>query len=205
MNSSNNLSQNTNLDLDPALNGTLIGSITFAFNKLLQNVQNMLPAQIMAYDRTTNRAQVQILINILTADGKQLPRPQVASIPVLVLGGGGFMLSFPLIEGDLGWICANDRDISLFLQSYQQAAPNTTRMHSFSDGIFIPDVMRGYTIAPGDGDNAVLQSTDGTIKISLSTARVTVTAPLIVGVGNFAVDGNITASGTITPGVPVPP
>lgn len=205
MKSSSNLSQNTNLDLDPALNGTLVGCINFAFQKMLQNVQNMLPALVMAYDRTTNRAQVQILINMLTADGEQLPRPQIASIPVLVLGGGGYMLSFPLVEGDLGWICANDRDISLFLQSYQQAAPNSTRLHSFSDGLFIPDVMRGYTIDPEDGENAVLQSTDGTIKISLSTLKIKVVAPLIVGIGNLAIDGNITASGTITPGVPIPP
>ena len=111
---------NNNPSIDPADNDSLVGSITFAFKKLLQQVNGMLPAQVIAYDRTTNRVQVQILITILTTDGSQVPRPQVASLPVLIMGGGGFTISFPIKEGDFGWVLANDRDISLFLQNYSQ-------------------------------------------------------------------------------------
>lgn len=195
---------NANPSLDPADNNTLVGSVTFAFKKLMQGVNGMLPAQVMAYDRSTNRTQVQLLINIVATDGTQIARPQLSSIPVFVFGGGGFRLSFPLKEGDFGWVIANDRDISLFLQSYAQAQPNTARVKSFSDGVFFPDVMTGLnTISGADADSVVLQSVDGNISIALgansidikATTAVNVTAPVL------AVTGNITATGTITPGV----
>ena len=195
---------NSNPSLDPADNGTLVGAVTFAFKKLMQGVNGMLPAQVMAYDRDTNRTQVQLLINIVATDGTQIPRPQLSSIPVFVFGGGGFRLSFPLKEGDQGWVIANDRDISLFLQSYAQAQPNTARLKSFSDGVFFPDVMNGLdTISGADADSVVLQNVDGTISIALgansidiqATTAVNITAPVL------AVTGNITATGTITPGV----
>lgn len=198
-------------DIDPANNGTLAGTMRFAFNKLLQSTDGMLPASVIAYNRTTNRVQVQILIELVTTNGQRVPRPQIASIPVLVLGGGGYMLSFPLNVGDLGWVAANDRDISLFLQSYTQSPPNTGRVKSFSDALFIPDVMRGYTVGAGDGANALLQSTDGTVKITLGTGKITISAPVVEidgflnsdlnaitpSGGTLTVTGNLHVTGTI--------
>jgi len=214
-------------DIDPANNGSLAGSMKFAFQKMMQNTNGMLPAKVIAFDRTTNRVQVQLLISILTTSGATVPRQQLASLPVLILGGGGYMLNFNLVEGDLGWVAASDRDISLFLQSYSEAAPNTARMFSFSDGLFIPDVMKGYTISGGDADNAVLQNLSGTVKIALTPSGVQITSPtvtLVNGamtvtgvftaggltltggagdiVGNLHVVGAITATGSITPFVP---
>lgn len=199
-------------DIDPANNGSLAGTIQFCFSKLLQNVNGMLPAKVISYDRKNNRVQVQLLIAVVTTTGAQVSRPQLASIPVLILGGGGFFLSYNLNPGDLGWVIANDRDISLFLQTYSQTSPNTARIKSFSDGIFIPDVMKSYNISPEDSGNVVLQSIDGTVKITLGTGKINISAPLVTiegynpstitpSGGTLAVIGNITATGTITPNV----
>lgn len=202
---------NNNPSLDPAYNGSLAGAIQFAFSKLMQNVDGMLPAQVVSYDRTSNRARVQILVTLITTDGSQVPRPVVASVPVLVAGGGGFILSFPLKAGDMGWILASDRDISLFLQNYTQTQPNTFRNKNFADGLFIPDAMRGYSIDPDDTDNITLQNLDGTVKISLSNTAINIKAETAVNIdlGNpanlLSVNGTINASGTINPGIPWPP
>lgn len=224
---------NNNPSIDPADNESLAGSLRFAFNKLMQQTDGMLPAKIVAYDRATNRAQVQILITLITTDGSRVSRPQVASLPVLRLGGGGYFLSFPLNPGDLGWIMANDRDISLFLQEYVESPPNTSRIKNFSDALFIPDAMTGYTIDGADEDYPVLSNLDGTVKIVLKPTGVEITSPLVTvngdlfvtgtitggeGIsvsggagmsvtgdfnmtGNMLVNGNIGATGTITPGV----
>jgi Phage protein Gp138 N-terminal domain len=167
-------------DIDPANNDTLAGTIQFAFFKLMQGVNGMLPAQVIAYDRVNNRVQVQLMIAVVTTSGAQVSRPQVASIPVLLLGGGNFFLSYNLNAGDLGWVIANDRDISLFLQNYSEAAPNTARVKNFADGLFVPSVMTNYIIASEDKENAVLQSIDGTVKISLGTGQIKVAAPIVI-------------------------
>lgn len=203
---------NANPSLDPADNNSLAGAMAFAMKKAMQQSNGMLPARVIKYDRSANRVQVQILINQVATDNTQIPRPQLASIPVFVFGGGGFRLSFPLKPGDLGWVKANDRDISGFLQSYSQTAPNTPRLSSFSDGVFFPDVMTGLdTIAGADAEKAVLQNADGSVTISIgsdsldikTTTTVSITATTSVNVITpvLAVTGNITATGTITPGV----
>ena len=208
---------NYNPNIDPANNGTLVGTIKFAYEQMMKNTDGMLPAKVLSYNRETNRVKVQLLITLVTTGGEQVPRPTVASLPVLQIGGGGFTLNFPLTGGDLGWVMASDRDISLFLQTYAQAQPNTQRVKNFSDGLFIPNVMTQYSIDEEDEDCVVLQSLDGTTKISIgdlelnikSPLKIILDAPLIVAnpitPGLFAVNGAITASGTITPGTPIPP
>ena len=202
---------NSNPSINPADNGTLAGAVTFSFQKMLQNVNGMLPAKVISYDRTTNRVQVQLSINIVGTDGSVYPRPQLASIPVFVFGGGGFRLSFPLKSGNLGWVIANDRDISNFLKSYSQTTPNTARVKNFSDGVFFPDVMTGLnTIDSGDSNNAVLQNNSGTVTISISDEVVTITAPKVnINAGSpsssINVNGNLFLSGVLTQSSPYNP
>jgi len=239
---------NANPSIDPANEDTLLGVLKVAIGKAIQEMDNVLPATIVAYDRVTNRAQVQPQIRIINTNGQSISRAQIASVPVYQYGGGGFLLNFPLKPGALGWIVACDRYISQFLQSYSQASPNTYRKKNFSDSFFLPDIMTGYTISSDDSDNAVLQNLDGTVKISLgidsikivaptitlnsenlvinATSSVSITTPslaidasstasitspaitvnssgeIITTTPKFAVAGDITASGSITPGTP---
>jgi hypothetical protein len=195
---------NNNPSLDPANNGSLAGAIQFAFSKLMQNTDGMMPAQVVSYDRASNRAQVQILITLITTDGSHVPRPVVASVPVMVAGGGGFILSYPIKAGDMGWILASDRDTSNFLQNYTQGQPNTFRVKNFADGLFIPDAMRGFTIDSSNTDNIVLQNLDGSVCIALSATGVTIKSKEIsIDMGDAGnvlhLNGSILATGTITP------
>ena len=169
---------NANPSIDPANNGTLVGAITFSFNKLMQNINHMLPSQVLSYDRTSNRVSVQLLINIVDTNGNQYPRPQLASIPVFLFGAGGFSISFPINEGDQGWVLANDRDISLYLQDYEQSQPNTARMMSFSDGVFFPDAMQSENITDSNKGYVLIQSMDGiaSIQMGLNTSVTPLTA-----------------------------
>lgn len=183
---------------DPADDDTLAGTLRQVLKKQLQQTDNMLPAVVVAFDRVKNRATVSPCVHVLTTDGRALPRAQVASVPVMQFGGGGVVLNFNLKPGDFGWIHANDRDISLFLQSHKTAPPNTLRLHSFQDGVFIPEVMRGWSIAGEDAEAAVLQTLDGSARVAVGVGRVkltvggksvTVTPAGTTIVGGLTVDG----------------
>ncbi len=166
---------NNRPSIDPADNGSLAGTLRFVLKKFMQDVDGMLPAKVINYDRDTNRATVQILIQVVGTDGTIVSRPRIASVPVLVLGSGGFMVNFPINVGDYGWIYASDRDISIFLQSYEESQPNTERVKSFSDGMFIPDVMRDYTINAEDEDRMVISSVDGLTRVALGDGVIKAT------------------------------
>lgn len=173
-------------DYDSANQGTLQGVIRQALQTFLMNTDDMLPATVISYDRVANVASVQPCIQMVTTDGTLVGRGAIASVPVLSIGGGGFLVNFPLVGGSRGWIKANDRDISLYLQASATAPPNTKRFHSFSDGLFIPDVVAGFTVNGEDANNMVIQNTDGTIRVALWPDRVKVTTPN--GTGQFGPD-----------------
>lgn len=164
---------------DPADENTLGGTLRAVFKKMLQGVDGMLPAKVIAYDRENNVATVQPMVMMLTTDGQRVARAQVARVPVLALGGGGFVLNFPLKSGDLGWIEASDRDISLYMQGLTETQPNTVRLHSFEDGRFIPDMMKNFDISEVAGDAMTLQSADGTVRVELSPSKLKLVAPTI--------------------------
>ena len=165
---------NAKPSVNPANTGTMQGMMRHILDKYMQDIDDMLPARVVGFngDRNNPRVSVQIMYLVTKTDGSTVPMSQLASIPVMTMSGGGFLLSFPIKSGDMGWIKANDQDMSLFFQSGEASPGNTQRMHSFEDGVFIPDVMRGWTIDPVDQENAVLQSLDGTVKLSLSTDTI---------------------------------
>ena len=154
---------------NPTNDDSLQGVLEVVLDKHLQGVDDMLPAQVVAYDRDDNMATVQPLITIVTTDGVVIRRAQLADVPVLRMGGNGVVMSFHLAQGDLGWIKSNDRDISLYKQNKAETIPNTNRKHSFSDAIFIPDVFKGVTINSGHKTHAVIQSGDGTSGVAYMT------------------------------------
>lgn len=213
---------------NPADIGHLAGLLRVYGEKLKQNTDDMLPARVVAYDRTTNRATVQPLVQMVTTEGEAVSRAQIPSVPVYQAAGGGFVIAFPLAPGDLGWLKASDRDLSLFLQGLAETTPNTARTHSFQDGVFYPDIMRQWTLDAADQTRLVIQSTDGATRIAVgadivaittdgevaveapsltatcdtcditASATATVTAPLITLDGAVVVTGTLTAQGGVT-------
>ena len=51
--------------------------------------------------------------------------------------------------------------------------------------------MTGFTISGDDADSCVLQNLDGTVKVSLGSDTITVTAP------NVIIDSNVTVTGAL--------
>lgn len=181
---------------------SLWAAISFAMRQKSIVEDGMIPATVMAYDRTTNLATVKPLIQLVTVENTVQPRAPLVSINTLSIGGGGFHISFPIKPGDLGWIFASDRDLGMFKQQLAESAPTSGRIKSFSDGLFIPDVFRKYQIDGADEASMVIQSTDGATKISISgdsinitaPTKVTVTTPLAQFTEDVQVDGKLTVS-----------
>src|ERR1700739_2071977 len=184
----------------------LLGALLSAFREQELTSDQLLPAVVQSYDRVNNIAVIQPLIQWVDIKNEIHSRKALAGINVLSLGGGGFHINFPLNKGDLGWILASDRDISLFKQSLLTSAPNTGRLHKFEDGWFVPDVFRKYTVNSADSAAMVIQSTDGTTRIAISEGIVNITAPTSVTVttpqatftGNVTINQNLTVQESTT-------
>lgn len=145
----------------------LAGVMRNAIRKEMQNQDGMLPVEVVSYDRATNRATLKHLVQMKGTDGEKVDRANIASIRVMQPGNGLFSMSLPIKPGDKGWILAGDRDISLFQQDVDKAdAPNTDRMHSFQDGLFMPDAMKMGDVPAGEGDRVVIGANNGAAILS---------------------------------------
>lgn len=174
-----------------------------------QKFDGLIPAKVVSYDRTRNMVSVQPMIMLVDTDGNSRMRNTISELPLFSYGGGGFHINFPIKAGDLGWIMAADRDISMFLRTLDAAKPTTTRRKTFGDAWFVPDVFYKYTIAGEDSDALVIQATDSTTRISIKNGVVNITAPTSVKIdtpmatftkdvhiqGNLVIDKNLTVTG----------
>jgi len=183
-----------------------MGGITneFLANWLRNEVDGMVPARVVSYDDTTNRAILHPIVMMGGTDGSKIARADVHNIPVYRFGGGGIFMRFPLKAGDLGWLAANDNDISLIMQGGGvEDWPNTERQCKFSDAVFFPDTLKSWIIDGANADNAVWQTLDGTtcialgangVKINRLTAVIDVTAAHVkLSLGGVSIE--LTAAG----------
>lgn len=161
----------------PADENTLAGVLKTAIGKAMQSLDVMLPVEVVAYDRATNRATVKHLVQMVGSDGEKVSRANIASVRVMQLGNGAFNISLPIKPGDKGWLKAADRDISIFQQGLTEDAPNTARMHSFQDGLFMPDAMSNGDAPAGQGDRVVIGANDGSTFMAFDAAGFEFSGP----------------------------
>lgn len=186
-------------NLDIANDDDMPGIMADVLSNWLRGVDDMIPAKVVSYDDSTNRATIKPLVMLGTTDGQKISRASLANIPVFRFGGGGFFVRFPVKPGDFGWLKATDRDLSLIMQrGGLEDWPNTLRQHSFSDGMFFPDTLKSWVIDGGNVDALVIQSLDGSVCISLHDGKAKIEAPEIEFTGDVLVTGNLSVDGTMT-------
>lgn len=211
--------------INPADVKDIAGLLNFFEKTIFLHLEKITPAQIISYDRNSNRASVQILNYSITSDGQKITRKPEYDIPVTVLGAGGFAFGFPVKEGDIGFLIAADSDISVFKKLLQLFAPAVYQRHKYKNSVFMPLIINGFTIAEDDAEAVLLASLDGETKISLkegsavitaentiinsalaqintSSAEINADTAVITAEstinGNLAVNGNITSTGAVT-------
>lgn len=172
--------KNQKPNTDAANEGSMAGQLSAFMRSVLMGVDDMLPATVVSYNDSTNKAVIKPLVMMGTTDGAKVSRATLANIPVFRFGGGGFFMRFPVKPGDFGWIKANDRDISLIFQrGGLEDWPNTERLKSFSDAMFFPDTMKSWVINGSNANAMVIQSMSGNVCISLHAGKAVIDTPLL--------------------------
>jgi hypothetical protein len=103
---------------------------------------------IESFDPVNQTATVQVAykktIRVREPDGKYVDKPRdyplIADCPVVVLGGGGGALTFPIKQGDECLLLFNDRSINGWFENGQISVLQETRKHALTDAIAIVGV-----------------------------------------------------------------
>lgn len=116
-----------------------------------------------------------ITVSVGNSDGtytqKIVPYPLLINCPLVVLGGGGFNITFPVSAGDQCLILFNDKDLDNWVSGNRSGEVATVRMHSISDGIAIvgPEQM---PITNYDTSHAMLRDGTGNVKLGISATKI---------------------------------
>lgn len=102
-------------------------------------LHTMLPGRILSYNRTTQRARVQLEIQRTHVSDlglvTQISLPILEDVPVEFPGAGGWFIMFPVKQGDKCRITFAERDIQSWLTAGVEAPPGEDRTHDYSDAI----------------------------------------------------------------------
>jgi hypothetical protein len=112
------------------------------------SVYTALPAKVIAYDPTTQKATVQPSVKLEGVNGEKESLPIVGGVPILFPNGGGYRIVWPIIPGDTVTLLFCSASIEDWLIEVPGATepnePASNRRHSLSDAVAIPG-LRAFT------------------------------------------------------------
>lgn len=154
--------------------------------KFIDGLFTSIPAEILKVDdyQSFQTVDVKPLINKIYEDGVVEKLPVLYKVPVIMLGGGGALISVPLAVGDKVLLMFSMRDIDSWKASTgENITPATKRQHSINDAIAIPGLYP-------NGDNLSPDATDLVMKFQGSEVRLDADGDVsITGGVNVNIDG----------------
>lgn len=110
-----------------------------------------------------------------TYDSVPVPYPVLVQCPVIFLGGGLTHLTFPVSQGDECLILFNDRDLDNWFVNGAGSEVNSSRLHSFSDGIILVGLRSSKNVISGfDSTRAVISDGNAKCGINPTNHKVTI-------------------------------
>jgi len=137
-----------------------------AINFQLSGVNTCLPAEIISYDFTKQKASVQPLLKVKFTDGTIDPMPIIENVPVIFPSSKDFHISFPLNEGDTVLLLFSQRSIDNWLSTGGEVVPNDPRKFDLSDAIAIPGLRDFSQTSPAE-DNTTFTLQLGSAKFKI--------------------------------------
>lgn len=141
--------------------------IDAAMSGAVKDIYTCVPGHILAFDPSTQRAQVQIGIQRVQTDGTTFDPPPIIDVPVS-FPGDGYVLEFEIKPGCEGSIYFSQRCIDGWKQTGGIAANPVARFHHPQDAHFVPGIRSLGNVIPAFSNNGMrLRNKEGTQYIGI--------------------------------------
>lgn len=92
--------------------------------------------------------------------------PILVQVPVMFLCGGTGVIYLPIKPGDLCLVLFNDRDLDAWATAGVSTVPNSSRMHSLSDGIAIVGLFNAAKPPAISGGDLIIFHDGGSLQVT---------------------------------------
>jgi len=163
--------------------------LDLAIERGLLRVNTWMPGRIDSYDATKQTATVvpELTLRAPAQDGTEgaIVPPKLVDVPVVFPGGGGFRVTFPVVQGDRVMLMFAQRSMDEWKTTAGSQDPADERHHSLSDAVAIAglhDLVSVWTAVPGDrvtlGKDGGAQIAVGPVLVELGYPNATQSALL---------------------------
>ncbi len=152
----------------------------------LNNVNTAMPAAIVSYDYTVQKASVQPLLNKVWTDGTVTPYPILENVPVIFPAAGGGGLTFPVVESDTCLLLFCQRSMDLWLTTGGQVNPDDPRKFDLSDAMAIMGLF------PFNHNSTADNNTDTILTYAGSVIRIKQSGAIVIESSNTVALGTST-------------
>ena len=165
-----------------SLDGNFVSVLDEAIRSRIVEVHTAMPGEITAFDPATQTATVQLCLQREVLD-KTEPISELRQVPVMLNGGGGFYLTFPLEAGTPCLVVFSERGIDNWVRDAGCQPQFLRRTHHLSDAICIPGLrspsqaLSGYdtqnvTLRTEGGQSVFCMTPDGRFALSNGTEEL---------------------------------
>lgn len=129
-----------------------------AIRSEIARVHTQVPARVISYDRSSQTAEIQLVVSQSYLDPEAGERvfykpPPIVNVPVIFPA----ILTWPLKKDDPGWVQFAERSIVDYLETGRDVEPKDSRRFDLTDAVFYPTYMRGEA---DTADGAAVLSVD---------------------------------------------
>lgn len=172
----------------------LFVAVKAATEGVVPSIWTAMPGILQSVDLIAMTCEAQPAIQVKVFDklgnGTFQNLPLCVDVPLQILGGGGYSVTFPMVAGDEGLLVFACRCIDAWWQQGGVQPQAEMRMHDLSDGFFIPGFRsQSRKLANISATKPQFRSDDGTVTVELDQplGRVNVTAVNGLWVNNVKV------------------
>lgn len=171
---------------------TDVNAVDFAIRQILKKSTMVSKiVRVMAVDASAKTVDVQPMVDQVTPEGQAIPHGTINSVPYGYIQGGACRIKLDPVDGDIGVVVFEDRDITRVKKTWKNATPSTLRAHSYADALYVGTLIAASSpkhIISFDQSNGISFTSSVPVKFN---ADVDIT-------GKVTTSSTITAAGEIT-------
>lgn len=107
--------------------------LNLIIERAISKINTTLPAKIVKYDFTKQKASVQPLINYVSQEGEEVELPIINNVPVKMPRSGGAIIKLPVNVGDYVELSFHQRSLEEWLRDGKQSTPDDPRTYDLTD------------------------------------------------------------------------
>ena len=154
----------------------------------LGTIHTALPAAIIDYDYTVQKASVQPLLNKVWTNALPEPMPVLENVPVIFPSSGGASLTFPVNTGDTVLLVFIERSIDLWLTQGGQVSPDDPRKFDLSDAVAIPGLFPFSISSKATNNTDLLLSYNGSYLRIKESGDIVIETSSKIAIGSSLVE-----------------